>query len=104
MLVMITNVNFVPGDIIKVFEKIKDGDPSMVSGQEKTRTQIFEGTVLGIRGRKGNKSFRVRKLVGDIWVEKIWPVKSPNIEKVEVKEHPKKKIKRAKLNYLFNSK
>ena len=74
---MITKVNFVPGDIIKVFEKIKDG--------EKTRTQIFEGTVLGIRGRKENKSFRVRKLVGDVWVEKIWPVKSPNIEKVEVK-------------------
>jgi len=74
---MITKVNFVPGDIIKVFEKIKDG--------EKTRTQIFEGTVLGIRGRKENKSFRVRKLVGDVWVEKNWPVRSPNIEKVEVK-------------------
>lgn len=93
---MITKVDFVPGDIIRVFEKIKDG--------EKTRTQIFEGTVLGIRGRGENKSIRVRKLVGDVWVERIWPFISPNIEKVQVKEHPKKKIKRAKLYYLFNTK
>lgn len=93
---MIMQVNFAPGDIVRVFEKIKDG--------EKIRTQIFEGTVLGIRGRGENKSFRVRKLVGDVWVERIWPIKSPNIEKVEVKEHPKKKIRRAKLYYLFRPK
>lgn len=93
---MITKINFAPGDIVRVFEMIKDG--------EKTRTQIFEGTVLGIRGREENKSFRVKKLVGDVWVERIWPVKSPNIEKVVVKEHPKKKVKRAKLYYLFSTK
>lgn len=86
---MLSQINFAPGDLIRVFEKIKEG--------EKTRTQIFEGMVLGIRGRAENKSFRVRKMVGDVWVERIWPVKSLNIEKVEVKEKPKKKIKRAKL-------
>lgn len=104
---MVTKINFAPGDIVKVFEKIKDVDlspPAGVSGQVKTRTQIFEGTVLGIRGRGENKSFRVRKLVGDVLVERIWPFISPNIEKVVVKEHPKKKVKRAKLYYLFNAK
>ncbi|MEK7534357.1 MAG: 50S ribosomal protein L19 [Patescibacteria group bacterium] len=93
---MIAQIDFAPGDIVKVFEKIKDG--------EKTRTQVFEGTVLGIRGRGKNKSFRVRKLVRDVLVERIWPFISPNIEKVVVKEHPKKKVKRAKLYYLFNTK
>jgi len=125
---MITKINFAPGDIVRVFEKIKDVDPSAghstlrgepirlssqpkpsgsdskSSGQVKTRTQVFEGTVLGIRGRGENKSFRVRKLIGDILVERIWPFTSPSIEKVVVKEHPKKKIKRAKLYYLFNTK
>lgn len=93
---MITKVDFTTGDIVRVFEKIKD--------EEKTRTQIFQGTVLGIRGRGENKSFRVRRLVGDVWVERIWPVKSPNIEKVVVKEHPKKKVKRAKQYFLLNTK
>lgn len=93
---MITKINFAPGDIVRVFEKIKD--------DEKTRTQIFQGTVLGIRGRGENKTFRVRKLVKNVWVERIWPVKSPNIEKVIVKERPKKKVRRAKLYYLFNTK
>ena len=91
---MITKINFAPGDTIRVFEKIKDA--------EKTRIQIFQGTVIGIKGREENKSFRVGKLVGDIWIERIWPIKSPNIEKVEVKEHPKK-VKRAKLYYLYNN-
>ena len=89
---MITQVNFVPGDIIRVYQKIKEGD--------KTRTQVFEGTVLGLRGRGENKMFTVKKMVGDVSVERIWPVGSPNIEKVEVKTHSKKKIRRAKLNYL----
>ena len=93
---MITKINFAPGDIVRVFEKIKEGD--------KSRIQVFEGTVLGIRGREENKSIRIRKLVEDVWVERIWPVKSPNIEKLVVKEHPRKKVKRAKLYYMFNTK
>ena len=109
---MITKINFVPGDIVRVHERIKEGDPSAGSlqqssgqaGQVKIRTQIFEGTVLGIRGRGENRSFKVRKLVGSVWVERIWPIISPNIEKVVVKEHSKKRIRRAKLYYLFDSK
>ena len=89
---MITAINFVPGDIIKVHQKIQEG--------EKTRIQVFKGTVLGIRGRKGNKMFTVQKLVGQIAVERIWPVDSPNIVKVEVDAHSKRRVKRAKLAHL----
>lgn len=89
---MIAQIDFVPGDIIRVHQKITEGD--------KTRTQIFEGTVLGIRGRGENKMFTVRKLVGDVAVERIWPILSPNIERVDIKAHSKKKIRRAKLYYL----
>jgi large subunit ribosomal protein L19 len=91
---MISDINFIPGDILKVFQKIKEG--------EKTRTQIFEGVVLGISGRGENKMFTVRKLVGDVAVEKIFPVNSPNIEKTVVKAHSKNKVRRAKLYYLRN--
>ncbi len=91
---MIQAINFVPGDIVKVYQKIKEG--------EKTRTQVFQGTVLKIKGRKNDKTFTVRKLVGDVAVERIYPIMSPNIEKIEVKAHSKKKIRRAKLYYLRN--
>ena len=86
---MLQTVNFAPGDIVKVHQKIQEGD--------KTRIQIFKGVVLGIRGRTGNKMFTVQKMVGQISVERIWPVDSPNIEKVEVDAHPKKRVRRAKL-------
>ena len=89
---MLQQVSFVPGDIVKVYQKIKEG--------EKTRIQVFKGTVLQIRGRGINKMFTVMKMVGQISVERIWPVNSPNIEKVEVEAHSKKRIRRAKLNYL----
>ena len=84
-------LNFHSGDTIRVYQKIQEG--------EKVRSQIFEGVVLGIRGRGENKSFMVRKIaVGGIGVERIWPVGSPLIEKVVVKK--KGKIGRAKLYYL----
>lgn len=86
---MITTINFAVGDIVRVHQKIQEGD--------KTRTQIFEGVVLAIRGRGENKTFHVQKMVGDVAVERIWPVKSPLVEKVEVKAHAKKRVKRAKL-------
>jgi large subunit ribosomal protein L19 len=92
---MILNLDFVPGDIVKVYQKIQEG--------EKNRTQIFEGVVLGIKGRGENKMFTVRKLVGDVAVEKIFPVNSPSIEKVVLKAHSKKKIRQAKLYYLRNT-
>lgn len=93
---MISSINFIPGDIVRVYQKIKE--------DEKTRLQAFEGVVLSIKGRGENKSFTVRKLVGDIAVERIWPVSSPNIDKVEIKAHSKKKVRRAKLYYLRKGK
>ncbi len=89
---MISTIDFVPGDIVKIYQKIQEG--------EKTRTQIFEGVVLSIKGRGENKMFTVRKLVGDVAVERIFPINSPSIEKVVLKAHSKKKIRQAKLYYL----
>lgn len=89
---MLTSINFAPGDIVKVHQKIQEG--------EKTRIQVFKGVVLGIRGRGINKMFTVQKMVGQIAVERIWPVNSPMIEKVEIDAHPKRRIRRAKLTYL----
>lgn len=88
------DINFVPGDIVRVHQKITEDD--------KTRVQVFEGVVLGLKGRGENKTFTVRKVVGDVAVERVWPVSSPNIQKVDVKAHSKKKIRRAKLTYLRN--
>lgn len=89
---MISEINFVPGDLVRVFQKVTEG--------EKTRLQIFEGIVLSISGRGENKMFTVRKIVGDVAVERIFPIRSPNIDKVTVKSHSKDKVRRAKLYYL----
>ena len=89
---MLTTIDFKPGDIVKVHQKIQDG--------EKTRVQIFRGVVLQIKGRGETKSFTVQKKVGQIFVERIWPVFSPQIEKVEIEAKPKKRIRQARLNYL----
>lgn len=89
---MIQQINFAPGDIVRVHQKIQEGD--------KTRIQVFQGTVLQIRGRDVNKSFTVKKDVQGVSVEKIWQVGSPNVEKVEIVGHVKDTVRRAKLNYL----
>ena len=89
---MINTIDFRVGDVVKVYTKIREG--------EKTRTQIFEGQVLQIKGRGENKSYTVRKKVGDVAVERIWHVGNPNVDKVEFKEKSKINIRRAKLNFL----
>lgn len=89
---MLKSIDFVPGDVINVHQRITEG--------EKTRVQVFKGTVIQIRGRGINKMFTVIKKVGTVSVERIWPVNSPLIEKVVIVENSKKKIRRAKLNYL----
>lgn len=89
--ILFMELNFSPGDIIKVYQKIQEGD--------KTRSQIFEGIVLGIRGRGENKSFTVRKIAaGAVGVERIWPINSPLIEKIIIAK--KGHVRRAKLYYL----
>ena len=79
-----------PGETVRVHIKVVEG--------EKERTQIFEGTVIGIT-RKGSRStFTVRKISYGVGVERIFPLHSPRIEKVEVIS--KGRVRRAKLYYL----
>lgn len=87
-------VDFRPGDTIKVHHKIFEGD--------KERIQTFQGTVLQIRGSGNSKSFTVRKISRGIGVERIFPLYSPLITKIEVKK--KTKVRRAKLFYLREKK
>jgi len=89
------DLNFKPGDVVKVHQKIKE--------DSKVRSQVFEGVVLGIKGRGENRTFTVRKIIGDVAIERIWPIYSPNIQKIQVKGHIKNKVRRAKLTYLKKS-
>ncbi|MHC4553378.1 MAG: 50S ribosomal protein L19 [Planctomycetota bacterium] len=78
------------GDIVDVHYRIKEGN--------KTRVQIFTGTVIARRGRGINETFTVRRMVGDEGVERVFPINSPNI--VDVKAVRSGKTRRAKLFYL----
>lgn len=89
---MLASFDFKPGDSVKVHQRIQEGD--------KTRIQIFKGIILGIKGRGENRMFTVQKMVGNVSVERIWPVYSPLIEKVELDAKPKKRVRRAKLTNL----
>lgn len=91
---MISQIDFRPGDIVRVHQKVAEGD--------KTRIQIFEGVVLKIKGRSGNKMFTVRKVVGDVAIERIFPIDSPSIDKVEIKGKIKQKVTHSKLYFLRN--
>ena len=82
--------NFKAGDTIKVHARIKEGD--------KERVQVFQGFVL--RKRKGNTgaTFTVRKVSYGIGVERIFPMHSPTIDKIEVIS--KGKVRRGRLYYM----
>jgi len=81
------------GDLIKVYYKILEGN--------KIRVQPFEGIVLSIKGEGEKKMFTVRRIgEGGIGIERIIPLSSPWIEKIEVKQKAVKGVRRAKLYYL----
>ncbi len=86
--------DFAPGDTVRVHVKVREGD--------KERIQVFEGVVLGRRGGGIRETFTVRKVSYGIGVERVFPVHSPNIDKIEVVRHAK--VRRAKLYFLRNLK
>ena len=82
--------NFKVGDGIRVHTRVKEGD--------KERIQIFSGIVIGRKGRGINETFTVRRISYGEGVERVFPVHSPRIAKVEVEKAGK--ARRAKLNFL----
>lgn len=83
---------FRAGDTVKVNIKIKEG--------EKVRIQPYEGVVIARRGEGTSETFIVRKMSGSIGVERIFPINSPLIDKIEVLKRGK--VRRARIFYLRN--
>ena len=87
------------GDTVRVWNKIKETDNK---GKERTRLQAFEGLVLACKhGSEAGGTFTVRKVSGSIGVERIFPLYSPMIDKIEIVKRAK--VRRAKL-YLLRDK
>jgi large subunit ribosomal protein L19 len=78
------------GDSVRVHTKVIEGD--------KERIQIFAGVVIGMRGRGLNETFTVRRISYGEGVERVFPVHSPRVDKIEVERRGS--VRRAKLTYL----
>ncbi len=81
---------FRAGDTVRVHVRVVEGD--------KQRIQMFQGVVIARRGGGTRESFTVRKISGSIGVERVFPLHSPSVDKIEVIRHGK--VRRAKLYYL----
>jgi large subunit ribosomal protein L19 len=81
---------FSVGDSVRVHTRVVEGD--------KERIQIFAGVVIGRKGRGLNETFTVRRISYGEGVERVFPLHSPRVAKVEVEQHGR--ARRAKLNYL----
>ena len=84
--------DFVIGDTIRVHFKIKEG--------EKERIQVFSGTVIARKGSGVSESITVRRISYGEGVERVFPLNSPNVDKIEIERQGK--VRRAKLYYLRN--
>lgn len=82
--------DFLVGDTIDVHQKLLDGT--------KERTQVFSGTVIGRMGQGTNETVTIRRIVQGEGVERIFPIHSPRIAKIEVKKAGK--VRRAKIYYI----
>ncbi|OGZ29843.1 MAG: 50S ribosomal protein L19 [Candidatus Niyogibacteria bacterium RIFCSPLOWO2_01_FULL_45_48] len=84
-------MDFGSGDTIRVWQRVKEGD--------KSRLQAFEGLVIARKhGRESGATITVRKVSSGVGVERIFPLYSPTIEKIEIVSHSK--VRRAKLYYV----
>lgn len=81
---------FAVGDTVRVHTKVVEGD--------KERIQVFAGIVIGKRGHGLNETFTVRRISYGEGVERIFPLHSPRVDKIEVERHGQ--VRRAKLTYL----
>ncbi|HTB82678.1 MAG TPA: 50S ribosomal protein L19 [Candidatus Sulfotelmatobacter sp.] len=84
------NAKFNVGDSVRVHTKVVEGD--------KERIQIFAGVVIGKRGGGLNESFTVRRISYGEGVERVFPLHSPRVDKIEVERQGQ--VRRAKLTYL----
>ena len=78
------------GDTLKVFIKVKEGN--------RERVQLFEGTLIARKHGGISETITVRRLASGVGVEKVFPLNSPNIDRIEIVRHGK--VRRAKLYYL----
>ena len=84
--------NFAAGDTLTVYYKIREGN--------KERIQFFKGVVIQRKGAGSTETFTIRKMSSGIGVERIFPVNSPLIDKIEINK--KGKVRRARIFYLRN--
>lgn len=83
---------FKAGDTITVYYEIREG--------AKTRTQFFKGVVIQIRGTGATKTFTIRKMSGDVGVERVFPLNLPALQKIEIDRRGK--VRRARIYYFRN--
>ncbi|MCP9448506.1 MAG: 50S ribosomal protein L19 [Nitrospira sp.] len=86
--------SFEIGDVVRVHVKVVEGD--------KERIQVYEGTVIARKGSLNTETFTVRKISYGVGVERIFPVHSPIVSKIDVVRHGR--VRRAKLYYLRGKK
>ena len=82
--------SFRPGDTVRVHAKVVEGN--------RERIQIFEGVVIARKGAGISENYTVRKISNGVGVERIFPIHTPRVEKIEVVRYGK--VRRAKLYYL----
>jgi len=80
---------FSAGDTITVYYEIREG--------EKTRTQFFRGVVIQLRGTGASQTFTIRKMSGDVGVERIFPINLPTLQKIEINK--KGSVRRKRIFY-----
>lgn len=89
-----------PGDTVKVYVRVNEirVNKKTKKPEEKTRIQVYEGVVIAEKGKGMGKSIVVRKMSSGIGVERIFPLSSPSVDRIEIVKRAK--VRRANLGYL----